>query len=430
MKKIKTVLIFLTLNGGCSMYKCDKARLTETIQEFSRFGATENDGVTRLSLSEEDVAARDYFKQCCEQLGLEVKIDDMANMYATLKGKSDVPPIMMGSHLDSVVKGGRFDGVLGVITALEAVRTIIDNHIELEIPLTIVNFTNEEGARFDPAMMSSGVITNKFDKDKMLQSTDKNGVTFKEALQQSGYEGSIDNRLKKASAFVELHIEQGPILEAEQVEIGVVEGVLGMCCYEVKVSGESDHAGTTPMTMRKDPLFLATKLISSLIDQFSAIDEELVYTIGRVNVTPNIHTVIPNKVVFTIDARHKDPVKIQQVEQIIQSLPSEQDGCFVESEKLWGRDTVIFDAEICSQIEQASEAFGYSSKRLYSGAGHDAQFIASVAPTAMIFVPSINGKSHCEEEETPYEDCAKGTDVLIQTVLSLQTIYTNKATAV
>lgn len=412
------------------MYKCDKARLTETLQAFSQFGATTNGGVTRLSLSKEDIAARDYFKQCCEELGLEVKIDDMANMYATLKGKIDAPPIMMGSHLDSVVKGGRFDGVLGVVTALEAVRTIIDNNIELDIPVTIVNFTNEEGARFDPAMMSSGVITNKFDKEKMLQSTDKNGITFKQALQASGYEGVIENRLKEASAFVELHIEQGPILEAEKIEIGVVEGVLGMCCYEVRVSGESDHAGTTPMNMRKDPLFLATKLISRLIDKFREIDDELVFTIGRMNVTPNIHTVIPNKVVFTIDARHKDPTIIQLVEKIIQSLPSEQDGCFVESEKLWGRDTVVFDSEICNEIEQACEQFGYSSKRLYSGAGHDAQFVASIVPTAMIFVPSINGKSHCEEEETSYEDCAKGTDVLIQTVLSLQKIYTNKITAV
>ena len=411
---------------GCHVYTCNQDRLKETIEKFSQFGATQNGGVTRLSLSQEDIAARNYFEQCCKELGLDVKVDDMANMYATLPGKSTLPPIMMGSHLDSVVKGGRFDGVLGVITALEVVRTIIDLGIELDIPLTIVNFTNEEGARFDPAMMSSGVITNKFEKSKMLQSTDKNGVTFATALQQSGFEGTVDNRLTEVSAFVELHIEQGPILEFEQIQIGVVEGVLGMCCYEVIISGESDHAGTTPMKMRKDPLFLASKLINTLVEQFAEIDEELVYTIGRMNVTPNIHTVIPNKVVFTIDARHKDPLKIQQVEQIIQALPAEQAGCFVASQKLWGRDTVVFDAEVCQQIEQASNQLNYSSKRLYSGAGHDAQYIDSVAPTAMIFVPSINGKSHCEEEETTYADCAKGTDVLLNTVLRLQAIYSKK----
>lgn len=405
------------------MYKCNQSRLKESLEQFSRFGATENGGVTRLSLSKEDIEARNYFAECCKELGMELVIDDMANMYATLPGKRDLPPIMMGSHLDSVEKGGRFDGVLGVLTALEVVRTIKENDIELELPLTIVNFTNEEGARFDPAMMSSGVITNKFDKEKMLQSTDKNGITFLEALKESGYEGSIDNRLKEATAFLELHIEQGPILEAEQLEIGVVEGVLGMCCYEVSISGESDHAGTTPMKMRKDPLFLATKCISRLIEQLGSVDEELVYTIGRVNVSPNIHTVIPNKVVFTIDARHKDPKKISEVEDIIQALPSEEAGCFVRKEKLWGRDTVDFDSEICDQIEQACNGYGYSSKRLYSGAGHDAQYIASIVPTAMIFVPSINGKSHCEEEETTYEDCAKGADVLIETVLNLQTKF-------
>nr|WP_106783054.1 Zn-dependent hydrolase [Lysinibacillus timonensis] len=405
------------------MYKCNQARLKETLEQFSRFGATENGGVTRLSLSKEDVKARDYFYNCCMELGLELKVDDMANMYATLPGKRDLPPILMGSHLDSVEKGGRFDGVLGVLTALEAVRTIKENNIELEIPLTIVNFTNEEGARFDPAMMSSGVITSKFEKEEILQSTDKNGMTFKEALKESGYEGSTENRLKEATAFVELHIEQGPILETEQIEIGVVEGVLGMCCYEISISGESDHAGTTPMKMRKDPLFLATKLITYLTEQLGKVDEELVYTIGRMNVTPNIHTVIPNKVVFTIDARHKDPMKISEVEQIIRALPSEDAGCFVQKEKLWGRDTVVFDTEICDQIEQACHRYGYSSRRLYSGAGHDAQYIATIAPTAMIFVPSINGKSHCEEEETTYEDCAKGADVLIETVLNLQTKF-------
>lgn len=402
------------------MYTCNAERLKETIEQFSKFGATKNNGVTRLSLSKEDIQARDYFCECCKALGMEIKVDDMANIYATLPGKKDLPPIVMGSHLDSVEKGGRFDGVLGVLTALEVVRTIKENNIELDIPVTIVNFTNEEGARFDPAMMSSGVLTNKFDKEKMLQSTDKNGITFGEALKESGYEGDVENRLKEAIAFIELHVEQGPVLETENKTIGVVEGVLGMVCYEVTVTGESDHAGTTPMSMRKDPLFLSVKLLSSIIEQLGTVDEELVYTVGRVLVTPNIHTVIPNKVTFTVEARHKEEEKIKQVEDILQSLPKEDNGCTVKVEKLWGRDTVVFDSDLCDQIEQASNKFGYSSIRLYSGAGHDAQFIASIIPSAMIFVPSINGKSHCEEEFTPYEDCAKGADVLLETVLNLQ----------
>ncbi|MEK4486384.1 Zn-dependent hydrolase [Psychrobacillus sp. FSL H8-0484] len=405
------------------MYKCNSSRLQESIEQFSQFGATANGGVTRLSLSKEDKLARDYFCEVCEELGMEIKVDDMANIYAILPGKKDCPPIVMGSHLDSVEKGGRFDGVLGVLTAIEAVRTIKENDIELDIPLMIVNFTNEEGARFDPAMMSSGVVASKFSKDKMIQSTDKNGITFNEALQASGYVGEKENRLTEALAYIELHIEQGPVLEAKQQEIGVVEGVLGMVCYEITVTGESDHAGTTPMSMRKDPLIVASRIISYLHEHLGKIDEQLVYTFGRMNVSPNIHTVIPNKVALTIDSRHQDPEVMRKVEEILKSLPSEENGCFVHPVKLWGRDTVFFDVTICNEIERSCQDFGYSSHRMFSGAGHDAQYIASFIPSAMIFVPSIKGKSHCEEEETTFEDCAKGADVLLETVLTLQTKF-------
>lgn len=410
------------------MYKCNQQRLQQSIEKFSQFGATENGGVTRLSLSEEDVLARNYFCECCKELGMDIHIDDMGNIYAVLEGSKPALPIVMGSHLDSVAKGGRFDGVLGVLTALEAVQTIIENDIELETPIVIVNFTNEEGARFDPAMMSSGVIAGKFEKEMMLKSSDKFGVTFEEALKNSGYEGSIENRLADALAYIELHIEQGPVLEAKELEIGVVEGVLGMVCYEITVSGESDHAGTTPMYMRKDPLLLTSKIINYLHETLGALDEELVYTFGRMNVLPNIHTVIPNMVTFTIDSRHQSPEMMLKVEEVLKALPGEQDGCYVQAQKLWGRDTVHFDSAICNQIEQSCQDFGYSSNRMYSGAGHDAQFIASFIPSAMIFVPSMNGKSHCEEELTTFEDCAKGADILLETVLMLQAKYSMENT--
>ncbi len=402
------------------MYTCDKSRLEGTVNEFSSFGSTPNNGVTRLCFSQEDIEVRNYFKNCCEELGLDVVWDDMGNMYATLAGKKDIPPIVIGSHLDSVEKGGRFDGVLGVLTGLEVVKTLIDHKEEQIAPIVVMNFTNEEGARFDPAMMSSGVLANKFEKEKMLQSTDKNGVTFKEALEASGFVGDKANRLKQASAYLELHIEQGPVLESEKLEIGVVEGVLGMVCYEITITGESNHAGTTPMKLRKDPFFLATDLISAMRRELSKIDDALVFTMGRVNVTPNIHTVIPDKVVFTLEARHQDPAKIKEVEEIIFGLPQEENGCKVSFEKLWSRDTVEFDETICQHIQNACEEYNYSSKRMYSGAGHDAQFMASYIPSAMIFVPSVNGKSHCEEELTSIEDCAKGANVLLRTVLALQ----------
>lgn len=405
------------------MYKCNSRRLQELIEQFSQFGATENGGVTRLSLSDEDVLARNYFCECCEALGMDIHVDDMGNIYATLAGKKDVPPIVMGSHLDSVEKGGRFDGVLGILTAIEAIRTIKENEIELDIPLMIVNFTNEEGARFDPAMMSSGVITSKFDKEKMLQSTDKNGVRFHEALQASGYEGEQANRLKEALAYIELHIEQGPVLEAKQHEIGVVEGVLGMVCYEITITGQSNHAGTTPMSMRKDPMIVASTIITELHEQLGKIDEQLVFTFGRLNVSPNIHTVIPNQVTFTIDSRHQDPEVMEQVEDILLALPETAGGCNIYPVKLWGRETVYFDTAICNEVEKACQSFGYTVHRMFSGAGHDAQYMASMVPSAMIFVPSIQGKSHCEEEKTTFEDCAKGADILLETVLTLQTKF-------
>lgn len=405
------------------MYKCNSRRLQELIEQFSQFGATENGGVTRLSLSNEDVLARNYFCECCEELGMEIKIDDMGNIYGILPGKKDVPPIVLGSHLDSVEKGGKFDGVLGVLTAIEAIRTIKENDIELDIPLMIVNFTNEEGARFDPAMMSSGVITSKFEKEKMLQSTDKNGIGFEEALRASGYEGEQENRLNEALAYLELHIEQGPVLEAMKHEIGVVEGVLGMVCYEITVTGQSNHAGTTPMSMRQDPMIVASTIITELHDQLGKIDEQLVYTFGRMNVSPNIHTVIPNTVTFTIDSRHQKAEVMQQVEDILKTLPTTVEGCSIRPVKLWGRDTVYFDAAICNEVESACQSFGYSAHRMFSGAGHDAQYMASMIPSAMIFVPSIQGRSHCEEERTSFEDCAKGADILLETVLTLQTKF-------
>jgi N-carbamoyl-L-amino-acid hydrolase len=393
------------------------------VERFSQFGATANGGVTRLSLSKEDILARDCFSEICKELGMDIKTDDMANIYATLPGKKDYPPIVIGSHLDSVEKGGRFDGVLGILTGIEAIRTLKDNDIELDIPLMLVNFTNEEGARFDPAMMSSGVIASKFSKEKMLSSSDKNGITFQEALQASGYEGEQGNRLTEALAYIELHIEQGPVLAAKQCDIGVVEGVLGMVCYEITITGESNHAGTTPMLMRKDPMIVAARLLSSLHEKLGKIDEKLVFTFGRMHVTPNIHTVIPNEVVFTIDSRHQSPEVMRQVEKVLSGVASEENGCRVRSVKLWGRETVFFDTAICNEVEKSCADFGYSSHRMFSGAGHDAQYIASFIPSAMIFVPSIGGKSHCEEEETTFEDCAKGADVLLQTVLALQSKF-------
>ncbi|MCM3541643.1 Zn-dependent hydrolase [Priestia megaterium] len=397
-------------------------RLKNTLERFADYGRTPNNGVTRLALSEEDRLARDYFCSCCRDLGMDIKIDDLGCIYATLEGLEDKPPVVIGSHMDSVKKGGRFDGILGVVAGLELVRTLVEHNIKPKVPIMIVNFTNEEGARFEPSMMASGILSGKFQKDVMMKKTDVDGVTFEQALQSCGYEGDTSNRLTEASAFVELHIEQGPILEREAKSIGVVECVLGMVCYEIEVTGESDHAGTTPMDMRKDALFAANNLIAEARHELGRLDSNLVYTMGRMNVLPNIHTVIPNKVIFSLEARHTDEDVIASVEKIIQSLPDQAElleGCEVRVTKLWGRDTVWFDKTVCDEVEESVRSLGYSYKRMVSGAGHDAQFLASYIPTAMIFIPSVNGKSHCEEEFTPWEECEKGVNVLLETAIKL-----------
>jgi beta-ureidopropionase / N-carbamoyl-L-amino-acid hydrolase len=403
------------------MLSCDKERLTDKILTFSKFGDTGKGGITRLSLSKEALDARNEFCDRCKRLGMDIKTDDMANIYATLKGEESLPAISMGSHMDSVVKGGNFDGILGVLTALEAVETIVKEKIRTRHPITVVVWTNEEGARFDPAMMSSGVITGKFEKDTILAKKDKTGMTFGEALNASGYVGDNKNRLnpKDQMAYLELHIEQGPVLEAAKKEIGVLEGVVGMVNYEIEIIGQAGHAGTIPMKMRQDALFAATDIITGLRKKLSDIDDGLVFTMGRIIVSPNVHTVIPDNIKFTLDARHKDPAVLQEVVNIIKGIPSEVDKCKVSYKELWSRKTVSFNKELVNFVEKNANIYGYSNMRMYSGPGHDAQYVADILPATMIFVPSVGGHSHCEIENTPFEDCLKGANVLLQTVLDI-----------
>ncbi|HCC00535.1 MAG TPA: Zn-dependent hydrolase [Ruminococcaceae bacterium] len=403
------------------MQTCNQDRLQNKITAFSHFGATPKGGITRLSLSKSALEARAEFCNRCKKLGMDIKTDDMGNIYATIKGTENLPAISMGSHIDSVVQGGNYDGILGVLTALEAAETIITEKIKTRHPITVIIWTNEEGARFDPAMMSSGVITGKFNRDDMMKVKDIKGISFGEALEASGYLGSASNRLSpsKQAAYLELHIEQGPVLEAEHKNIGILEGVVGMVNYEIHTVGQSDHAGTTPMKMRQDALHAASILICDLYDKLSKIDNELVFTFGRIISSPNVHTVIPDDVRFTLDARHKDPAIVQKVVDVIKNLPTEVVKCQVSSKELWARKTVNFHVPFVDIVEKNVNALGYTGKRMYSGPGHDAQFVADVLPTTMIFVPSIDGHSHCEEEKTDIADCYKGANVLLNTVLDI-----------
>ncbi|CUX21280.1 Allantoate amidohydrolase [Clostridium sp. C105KSO15] len=405
------------------MIQCNFERMDDKIKTFSRFGDTGKGGITRFSLSDEALAARREFVKRMEAIGASIVTDDMANIYATIAGTEDLPAIVSGSHMDSVRQGGNYDGILGVLTAMEVAETIVKEEIPHRHPITVIVWTNEEGARFEPAMMSSGVICGKFNKETMLASQAKDipGYTFGEALEKSGFKGKVENRLdpSKTKALVELHIEQGPVLEAEGIDIGVVEGVCGMINYEFTFTGQAGHAGTTPMKYRKDALYAAVKTIQYLHDELDQLDGKLVYTTGKISAHPNIHTIIPDEVKFTLDARHQDSEVIKQVLAVIKKIPSVVEQCEVSYEEAWARKTVSFTTELADYVELSAQECGYSNRRIYSGPGHDAQFAIDLVPTTMIFVPSVGGHSHCEIEYTPVESCLKGANVLLNTILHI-----------
>ncbi|MDR2076015.1 MAG: Zn-dependent hydrolase [Desulfovibrio sp.] len=403
------------------MHTTSKERLQEKIAAWSAFGDAGHGGITRLSLSAPALRARAEFARRARELGLTLETDDLGDMYATKSGSEKLPRIAMGSHMDSVVCGGNYDGILGVLTALEVVETLVRDKIPTRHPITAMVWTNEEGARFPPAMMCSGIVTGKFDKAAMLAVKDKEGVTFAEALEKSGYLGEAGRRLNPAdyAAYLELHIEQGPVLEDAGITIGVVEGVVGMCNYTVQTRGQSDHAGTTPMKKRRDALHAASQLICSLYTTLGAIDPDLVFTFGHIDCHPNVHTVIPDEVSFSLDARHRDPAVVRRVVEAIKALPREVAGCGVSSREAWSRNTVPFHKPFVDLVQKNAEALGYSNRRIYSGPGHDAQYVQDILPSTMIFVPSIEGHSHCEEEKTNPDDCWKGANVLLNTVLDI-----------
>ena len=403
------------------MYTTNKDRMTEKIKAFSKFGDLGNGGITRLSLSPEALQAREEVKKRTEALGMEVVTDDIGNIYATLPGEPGLKRIVVGSHVDSVRSGGNYDGIYGVLSGLEAIETIVTDKIPHRHPLTLMVWTNEEGARFEPALMCSGIVLGKFDKEKMFATVEREGTkTFGEALAESGWAGDIKNRLNKDEycAYFEPHIEQGPVLEEEGFEIGIVEGVVGMVNYDIILEGVSSHAGTTPQGYRKDALRAASKIIVDLWEKLGALDSKLVFTTGQIQCRPNIHTIVPNFVKFSLDSRHQDMGVLAQVVDIINNLPKEIYGCKLSFEEHWGRKTISFNDGLIGHIEDASKALGYSCKRMYSGAGHDAQYVSEMLPAVMIFIPSKNGLSHTVVEYSSPEQTWHGANVLLNAMLA------------
>ncbi|SFB10827.1 N-carbamoyl-L-amino-acid hydrolase [Lentibacillus halodurans] len=402
--------------------KIDFTRLRETIKKSSQIGAIPKNGLCRLALSQKDKAMREIFKEWMSDAGLKVRVDDFGNMYGRREGRTDLPPLVAGSHLDTQPNGGRFDGVLGVLAALEVIRCLNDHEVETYRPIEIINFTNEEGARFEPPLLGSGGLTGVFDKEYVYTRQDKVGKQFKDELKQIGFNGAMHHRLQLAHAFIELHIEQGPVLEKEGVSIGVVEGIKGMTWLELHISGEGGHAGPTPMLCRKDALMAASRMLVCAEEKALNFDHGLNVTVGRMNVKPGAVNCIPEAVTFSLDIRHlEDRIREQFIEELtadLQLMASEL-AVSMDMNELWKVKTSHFHDRIISQISNSSERMGYSYKRLYSGAGHDAKYMNTFTPTGMIFLPSVNGKSHVESELTLDKDIEHGTNVLLDSMIQL-----------
>lgn len=400
----------------------DPQRLWDTLMETARIGATAKGGICRVTLTEEDRRVRDWFREACEALGCTVTVDSLGNMFALRPGRrSDLPPIAMGSHLDTQPTGGKFDGVLGVLAGLEVLRTLHALDYETNAPLMLVNWTNEEGARFAPSMLGAGVHAGLYSPEQAEAITDREGTSLREALEAIGYRGTAPVGSVAFSAMFELHIEQGPILEAEERTIGIVTGVQGMRWYDVTFTGRESHTGTTPMPLRRNALLGAARMIERVDAIARAHAPDAVGTVGMVEVRPNSRNVIPGEVFFTVDFRHPDPTALDAMEAALHEALAEvagEIGLDCTHRRVTHNPPVVFDADCIEAVRRGTGQAGFNGREMLSGAGHDAAYIAAIAPTAMIFVPCADGLSHNEAESATFEDCGAGAQVLLNAVLA------------
>jgi N-carbamoyl-L-amino-acid hydrolase len=401
--------------------KVNGERLWDSLMEMAKIGATPKGGVCRLALTELDKQARDLFVRWCEEAGCTVTVDAIGNIFARRAGADDsLPPILTGSHLDSQPTGGKFDGAYGVMAGLEVIRTLNDLGIRTRAPVEAVVWTNEEGSRFAPAMTASGVFGGKFPLEFALDLKDTSGVTLGEALEKIGYKGALPVGGRPVGGFFEVHIEQGPILEAEQRTIGVVTGAQGQRWYDVVVTGQESHAGTTPMLNRRDAMTGAGRMIACLENIAKTHRPYAVATVGMVQVHPNSRNVIPGRVFFSVDLRHPDEEALLAVDREMRlrfaSIAIEQTLELTVTEIEHTR-AVRFHPDCVSAVRNAAGRLGYAHRDIVSGAGHDACYMSRVAPTGMIFVPCEAGLSHNEVENATPTDLAAGCEVLLHALL-------------
>jgi N-carbamoyl-L-amino-acid hydrolase len=396
-------------------------RLWGSIHEMAEIGPGVRGGNNRQTLTDDDAKGRRLFQAWCEAAGMTVAVDSMGTMFAHRKGEDEsLPPVMVGSHLDTQPTGGRYDGVLGVLGGLEIIRTLNDLGIRTKYPIEVVNWTNEEGTRFAPAMLASGVFAGIIDQDYAYGREDAKGLKFGEELERIGFKGKEKAGARKLRAFFELHIEQGPILEAEGKDIGVVTHGQGLWWLQVTLTGKEAHTGSTPMPLRRNA-GLGMARITDLVHKIAMENQPAaVGAIGHVDVYPNSRNVIPGKVVFTADFRSPDQAILDRMKAKFEAEApkiAEELGLGIEIEVAGHFDPVTFDKNCVKAVRDAAERLGYSHRDIISGAGHDACWINRVAPTSMVMCPCVDGLSHNEDENISKEWATAGTDVLFHAVV-------------
>ena len=401
----------------------DGRRFWDSLMEMAKIGATPKGGCNRQTLTDLDKDGRDLFRRWVEQVGCTVSVDEMGNMFARRPGRQDdLPPVVIGSHLDTQPTGGKFDGAAGVLCGLEVLRTLHDAGYETDHPVMVVNWTNEEGSRFSPAMLSSGVWAGAFTKEWAYGLKDRDGKTFGEELARIGFKGDQPCRPVDWKCHFELHIEQGPILEAEGLPVGVVTGVQGIRWLDVSITGKESHAGSTPMPRRQDALVAASKVIVALDEIARAHAPHAVATVGDLKIGKPSRNVIPGEVWFSVDLRHPETAVVDAMEQALRQAVT--DACARDDlpstiDRLWDSPPVVFDAGCIAAVETAAKEAGFGYRKLVSGPGHDSAYTARHVPTSMIFIPCKDGLSHNEKELAEPDDLAAGCEVMLRAVLQM-----------
>lgn len=400
--------------------RVNRDRLWDSLMEMAKIGATPKGGCARLALTDLDRQGRDLFVQWCRDAGCSISIDRMGNIFARRPGRDDtLPPVVTGSHLDTQPTGGKFDGVYGVLAGLEVIRSLNDAGFETEAPLEVAVWTNEEGSRFAPAMVSSGVFAGVFTEEYGHSRTDMEGKTIGGELARIGYLGDAPVGGRPFRAFFEAHIEQGPILEAEKRTIGVVQGIQGMRWFEITLTGSESHAGTTPMNRRRDAMLGCARLV----DRINAIALDHapgVSTVGLVKVAPNSRNTIPGSVFLTVDLRHPSDDELLEMKAALENAVTEICGAIGlghDCTEIWSSPAVHYHPDCIAAVRKAAADSGFAHMDIVSGAGHDAGYISRVAPAGMIFVPCADGISHNEIESATAEDLAAGCNVLLRAML-------------